>query len=465
MVAPIFAVSDNNGVYSFSTILNLTLLAIAFLIFCRYVQKRFGHGAARLGAILLAFCLPLWVAVASGTESVLVLLIQIMIWINLEALMDEEKPGNLTLLIVFLALSLFARADGFVIPIYVVLFLLLKERRREALFCGLAISLIATAYFLWRYNYYGHLLPNTYYAKVSGPLLDRMKFAVGRLMRIAVRSGFLVYLLMPPFMLIVTMVRSVRYGIRSFMDIHSETFLATGWLLYWVYVGGDIYDERFLLIFVPLGISLLVKCFRSSLSGKMLLTGFVFLVVLQLLPFLTDRRFKYSSNKYDYLISLGKFLGKGYPGETLAVSAAGKIPFFSELKSIDMLGLTDSFIAHKRVSFFDLPGHDKYDPDYVLSKSPALIVTFIHTDLNLWCGLDQDRYGRAGYILRFLVNTDNKSSRNNIIDVRGFEGGAIKRLIDSGFELAVLEKASGVSYPPSYETERNPQRRNQSHFP
>jgi hypothetical protein len=48
--------------------------------------------------------------------------------------------------------------------------------------------------------------------------------------------------------------------------------------------------------------------------------------------------------------------------ETIAVTAAGAIPYFSERRTVDLLGKMDPVIAHQppRTSKF-VPGHDKWD--------------------------------------------------------------------------------------------------------
>ena len=55
--------------------------------------------------------------------------------------------------------------------------------------------------------------------------------------------------------------------------------------------------------------------------------------------------------------------------------AAGAIPYFSRLPTIDMLGLNDIHIAHEgeRASSSGA-GHDRFDAQYVLSKQPTFVV-------------------------------------------------------------------------------------------
>ncbi len=57
------------------------------------------------------------------------------------------------------------------------------------------------------------------------------------------------------------------------------------------------------------------------------------------------------------------------PGDSLACGDAGALPYYSGLRTIDILGLNDSHIAHLKGSFYD-----KTDSDYVLSRQPTYLV-------------------------------------------------------------------------------------------
>jgi hypothetical protein len=56
------------------------------------------------------------------------------------------------------------------------------------------------------------------------------------------------------------------------------------------------------------------------------------------------------------------------PNTYIAVDAAGQIPFYSDLKTLDLYGLNDLTIAHRQVENMGqgTPGHEKMDMDYVL---------------------------------------------------------------------------------------------------
>jgi hypothetical protein len=78
---------------------------------------------------------------------------------------------------------------------------------------------------------------------------------------------------------------------------------------------------------------------------------------------------------------VGRLLGTAFAAEQplLAVDAAGSVPYFSRLPALDMLGLSDRFLAHHPPEDFGLgaPGHELGDGAYVLSREPDLVL-FCH---------------------------------------------------------------------------------------
>lgn len=64
------------------------------------------------------------------------------------------------------------------------------------------------------------------------------------------------------------------------------------------------------------------------------------------------------------------------PGETLASTTAGAIPYYSDLNTIDMLGLNNIYIAHQPSEHMGIgaAGHEKGDAKYILSLKPDYMV-------------------------------------------------------------------------------------------
>ncbi|MDX9753990.1 MAG: hypothetical protein RBU29_08520, partial [bacterium] len=75
----------------------------------------------------------------------------------------------------------------------------------------------------------------------------------------------------------------------------------------------------------------------------------------------------------------GLWLKEKYPpGTLIAVTTAGAVCYFSDLPSLDILGLNDTTVAHTPNPSPDwrYPGHDKSNPDYILSQKPRFIQLF-----------------------------------------------------------------------------------------
>lgn len=439
VMTPAFWLTSRDGVYFFSVLLNVILAVGALWVFTDYVRRKLGEPSALAGALLLALCLPLWVAVASGMETCLVLLITLAIWVTAERVAVDSVPRHVAMLCGLIVLSLLARVDGFLVPGIVVLYLLLKRQVRPAMACALTMLGAQGIYELWRRVYYGAWLPTTYYVKVAGPMAARLSHAWGQFSKINFFGGLLPYTLIFIFATVAT-VHSIAKGWRQFSDrLRFEILFAPLWLGYWFYIGGDHFWDRFLVVLFPLGIFAVLASWGESLKPRMAAYGIVLLAALQAgPPWFIDPRFNYNFNKYDCWVGLGKFLGDNYPGRTLAIGPLGKIPFFSDLYTMDMLGLADPVIAHMPVATDTYePGHIKFNSDYTLSRRPELIVLEISPNRDMGLGMTRTKYEGAGYHLEYLVDTRRPPSPQRILAVRGLSEAAMSGLIANGYDYAV----------------------------
>ena len=342
------------------------------------------------------------------------------------------------------------------------LYLFAVGRKRQAFAAAAALGVTLAALIGWRLAYYGYPLPNTYYAKVSGPIGERLFHGARQLLSISLHAGLVPHLAA----LLVAAAVWVRPAVsRGSTRIRFEVLLGLGWLAYWVYVGGDVFAERMLLILYPIGILLLLDrtlfaraevnsalahqaggTLRSPQTPSPLLrersatTVGAVIALFQLLPLAIDTRFGYALDRYDRWVTVGRHLAQGrYSGRLLAVDAAGKIPFYSELPVVDMLGLNDEHIAHLPARFFEA-GHNKYDPDYVLSRRPDLLADWIDPRLDLRFGLPREKYEAAGFRLDFLVFTRKERPEEALVDVTSLDEASIVLLVRRGYRYALLSR-------------------------
>ncbi|MFQ6092372.1 MAG: hypothetical protein ACE5OR_06765 [bacterium] len=255
---------------------------------------------------------------------------------------------------------------------------------KRALWSLSVFLILYVPYFLWRYNYYGYLLPNTFYAKTGGGW-DQVHRGLEYLWHfLEARLGAVC--------LGLTVLHLIR---RQFNFLVSYLlFVLISFTLYVIWVGGDwAIAHRFFVPVLPLIyllISLGLKTYCSLISsflprrGRMWRVGEVALLVFLVISTLVTTSY---AGEYRLLIlryrdvdrcriSMGRWLRENAsPGATVAIFAAGEIPFYSELKSIDMLGMTDTEIAHLEIGSMDqrFAGHEKFDVDYTLSKRPDYV--------------------------------------------------------------------------------------------
>jgi arabinofuranosyltransferase len=448
LLAPMARRAGADAIYPISVGLNLLFAAGAWALF-RLVARRLETTRAAAASLLFGLCPVLWLWTASGMETPLFLLLQIAIWLLVDRAAQGEavRSGGLAALVV---LSVLARADGFIVPAIAVCYLLVVGRRREAFAAGVALGATLAALVGWRVWYYGYPLPNTYYAKVSGPVGERLLQGTLQLLSIALNGGLLPHLAA----LVLAAVAGVKRppspyplpegeGKKERERINRfEVVLGLAWLGYWIYVGGDVFAERMLLILFPIGVRLLLDPTLFPLPGRGVIAVVAGTALFQLIPLLVDTRFGYSVDRYDRWVLVGKHLAQErYSGRLLAVDAAGKVPFYSGLRTVDMLGLNDEHIAHLPAQYFEA-GHNKHDADYVLSRRPDILADWIDPRLDLRFGLTREKYERAGYRLEALIFTRKQPGEARPLVEVGPEtsAGDLDVLIRRGYRYALLSR-------------------------
>ena len=271
---------------------------------------------------------------------------------------------------------------------------------------------------------------------------ERIGLALPQLSRVVYTTGMLVAVIA----LLLAVLRLARQVSRDRQKLSSAlsfpVLFVPAWVGYWIYVGGDVFYERFLLILFPMGIFVLLDLLRNAplrVSASILSLT----LLMQLMQAGEDPRFLYSREHFDRWVLLGRHLARSHPGATLATGAAGKIPYFSGLRTIDILGLTDPYIAHLEPPGDTelLIGHSKYDMAYVLARRPDLIATWIEEDFTMKVGLHRALWEAEGYRLRFLVNTRQDPEEPRLLDVSGKTDEAIRYLIASGYDYGVIERS------------------------
>ncbi len=259
----------------------------------------------------------------------------------------------------------------------------------------LAFLVVYLPYFLWRYSYYGYLLPNTFYAKVGAGAASAVRglrytwffFADYGFVPIAAAAAFFY----------ARMWSSTGGGSGRKIGFATSYLLlqVAACIAFVIYVGGDqLVMHRFFVPILPALYLLSLRGFgelfpredeRSKRGGSLarraaLAAACVAGIIVTCLPSFVGgehRRVFYVEKPADADRKVvGQWLKENVGGDTtIALTAAGIVPFYSGLETIDLVGLNDVHIARTEVARFGRgePGHEKYNSAYVLERRPDLI--------------------------------------------------------------------------------------------
>lgn len=352
----------------------LTMLALFY--YSRRIYERRGWERL-LPAALVAASPPVAVWAFAGLETTM---FAFLVTVSLLAQVESGDRGRVSLASSVLAgLAAVTRPEGLLFAAVIFVSILLDRRlRRRALIWLIPVALIYAPYFAWRYTYYGWLLPNTYYAKTGGGWSQLIR-GLTYIKHFYLWPGGAV-----------TLLAIVPAAIRRNRKTVLPLLTCLVWTCYVAVIGGDgLAMYRFIVPVLPLwyllaaeGLVLLLArpgkraaIFTARPARIAVITVCLLMVLSRSLgsserDFVHEDRIRVQGN----WVPIGKWLRHyAKPGETLAIPVAGAIPYYSGLYTIDMLGITDSHIAHVRIRDMGggRAGHEKHDIDYVLSRRPT----------------------------------------------------------------------------------------------
>ena len=250
-------------------------------------------------------------------------------------------------------------------------------------------------YFIWRWQYYGFLLPNTFYAKQSTTLSGRSLHELAYFC--------MQYLLLPTITLIVTLSLS-PYGTwkqikKIFFQPQRRAGMLTvgslvifGVIIVMQYIRSNLlmnFSHRFFVPLYPIGLFLLLWFLSPLLDNvldrpvawpmrhRLILLGLLTIFSIQMafhvnwllkkeIPF----AFKYKTRLSEMARPAGLYLERHVPeSEWLIVHFdAGAIPFYSGLRTVDFGGLNDEYLAHNQSASL------KDRVDYFFARRPGAVV-------------------------------------------------------------------------------------------
>ena len=261
-------------------------------------------------------------------------------------------------------------------------FVVARGFSKDSLRTAALIACIAAAFYLaqlaFRLGYYGEWIPNTARGKVS---FTPKRLASGWKY---VREGA-----WPLGGLLIGLALGVFAAFRD-STLRRQLVLTLLPVVVWcgfiVSVGGDhVPQHRHLVVAIAmagLALCLIAGWFLSRYPDRrrvILAVACVLLVAMALGTWYDPHRRRAKRNLWYWSGEpVGLFLRDTFGRERplVAVDAAGALPYFSELPSLDMLGLTDHHIAHHPPHSLGKGklAHELGDGDYVLSRKPDLVV-------------------------------------------------------------------------------------------
>lgn len=260
----------------------------------------------------------------------------------------------------------------YVAPTAVWLWLREPERARfvdVAIFVGVAASFPLTLS-LCAWLYYGDPLPNTYYAKAL-PLSEAVLSRGARMTRKFIEDYRWV-----PLGVLVGWFLAVR-GSRRARGWLPVALIAT-FVAFFLSIGGDMLQyHRMWVPMLPMFALLLAEAI-ASIRSRGLAFAVALLATALTLPNSFVGRSIQSLRKGDEFIEgahrVGERLAK-LPNSTLvAANNIGVIGYHSQVRILDMMGLTNAHIARAPNKALGIAGHESHDGAYVLDQRPDIII-------------------------------------------------------------------------------------------
>lgn len=298
------------------------------------------------------------------------------------------------ILSVLLAIAVLTRPDSAILVAVLcltVIYSIVKSESRFSAKTGrllaliIPLAVIMTVYVAWKLAYYGDILPNTFYAKAA--TAPPLKWGIFYL------YVFMLSYLFAPILLfglagIGQMLRERNQGLLLCIGLTAL------WLAYVVKVGGDFMEFRFMAPVLPLIIIAVTWLVLNGTRDVRVRVVLVALVLAGSLHHAITYRKVLDYDKDNYVESvrdlrlhledeggdwdgIGLLLGRTFnysPDVTIATTAAGAIPFYAKLKTVDMLGLNDRWVAKHGVVDDPRPGHMRLAPIAYLSEKKVNLV-------------------------------------------------------------------------------------------
>lgn len=366
--------------------------------------------------VLSYYPLSYWslMGMETGLLSILLLLavFQSVCWLH------TKNESQLFFSFIFFGLAFLTRNDALIysaitLVYYIILSVYIKDFSsvKSILLSGLILGFFVVSQTVFRWLYYGDILPNTYYLKVDQvPFLIRINDGLVYSWNFIKSNNLLLILA-----LFGSLFRSNSKKIYFLILILFA-------VAYQIYVGGDAWGRwRFMIPVIPLTMILSTlfvkdvidfileksqKSFTKNIKEPVFLIFFAIICYLTTFPYLNEIRLKvqlsdviYNQNNINKSVALNAIL---MPQATIGVFWAGSIPYYTDRYAIDFLGKSDLYIARTYpllpsefvwLQKITIPGHNKYDLNYSIKELQPVYIQRYH-----WIGQNLRRYTVENYV-------------------------------------------------------------------
>ncbi len=285
--------------------------------------------------------------------------------------------------------AILTRVDSvvFCLPLEGVLALSLLRNHRSGIRPLLILAALHIAvlgpWILWKGWYYGEFFPNTYYLKASSTFFTHIGYGL-RYLWTFLSSYWMIPVIV---VALLGLVRGRREQKRGTFLFGTAVLL---WAAYLVAIGGDFMEFRMIVPALPL-LLLVVTAGLWQLQRTGVIPAACALVLVagslhHALTFTYDlaegiepvpQLAGHLTREDEHWIQIGKTLDSLFGprhGVRIATTAAGAIPFYSKLPTVDMLGVNDPWVARHGFAASQIPGHQRITPiSYLLRKHVNLV--------------------------------------------------------------------------------------------
>ncbi len=386
-------------------ILGIPIVLLTALLTRRIaIELRMGEPHTGLVGVLAAACVLLYYPLSYWTlmgmeTGLLTLFILAGAWFGIRWI-NTGRTSDLVAVALSSGLAFLTRNDAILLAAPTFAYLLAEilinrrelPRLRPLIFAGLAVGIFPAAQTIFRMIYYGQLLPNTYFLKLTGIPLSIRLVGGSRFVFEFLQQSWPLFVVAA--LGLILQARLTRLYLASFMLIA---------IAYQIYAGGDPWESwRLLAPAMPAlfllaieGSVILITRLKGLASRRYALATAVGLLALAPLaladqPFLADMSVQGPTSaaianriNTNAAIAIDALTT---PGASIGVIWAGTLPYYADRTGVDFLGKSDARIAHLQADvtgsvswggMISVPGHNKYDLEYsIVQLQPTYVQAY-----------------------------------------------------------------------------------------